>query len=64
MFKGIGRVFKKEARMKYTIRVRYTDGFINTWMVSDRETARFIIQKEMNRYGKSITNLTLKGVRV
>ena len=50
--------------MKYTIYVRYTDGFINTWMVSDRETARFIIQKEMNRYGKSITNLTLKGVRV
>lgn len=50
--------------MKYTVHVRYTDGIINTWVVSDRETARFIIQKEMERYGKSITNLMLKGVKV
>ncbi len=50
--------------MKYTVRIRYNDGIVHSWLLEDRTMARYVIQKELNRFGKQITNLTLKGVRV
>lgn len=49
--------------MKYTVRIRYNDGIIHSWLLEDRTMAMYVIQKELNRYGKQITNLTLKRVR-
>ena len=48
--------------MKYTVTIKYNDGMKNSWTVSDRETASFILKTEMKCYGKQITSALLKGV--
>ena len=50
--------------MKYTVEVAYKDGIVNTWEVSDWNTAFFILTKEYRQYGKAITRAFLKGVRL
>ena len=50
--------------MKYEVVIRYKDGTVKRWHISDHKTAIFIFVSEVKRYRKQIRSGYMKGVRV